>query len=214
VHAQPHSLYFPSRTKLQCTLQLRGQIHSPSFNSMPYVLCDRVGNGISFRKNSSEWFPLFRGRKCSFRGIPRFTEESIPRIETEENVMKKIRLTKNPAPANKIDSMFLSETPNVIPSIFLLCGTVRNGIPRVFSSAEWFRTEFREFASIFVPWYRIPSIFLLCGMVRNGMPRVFCSPEQPEFRRSKPIVPSIRLPRNNFFVGNCKPYSVVSPDIG
>ncbi len=29
VHAHPLSLYWPSRTKLQCTLQLRGQIHSP-----------------------------------------------------------------------------------------------------------------------------------------------------------------------------------------
>jgi hypothetical protein len=26
-----------------------------------------------------------------------------------------------------------------------------------FSSAEWFGTEFRDFASILVPWYRIPS---------------------------------------------------------
>jgi hypothetical protein len=61
----------------------------------------------------------------------------------------------------------------------------------VFFSAEWFRTEFREFASIFVPWYRISSIFILCGTVRNGIPRVFCSAEQPEFRQDKPIVPSI-----------------------
>ncbi len=40
-----------------------------------------------------------------------------------------------------------------------------------FSSAEWFRKEFREFASIFVPWYWIPSIFLPCRMVRNGIPQ-------------------------------------------
>jgi hypothetical protein len=31
VHAHPLSLHLPSRTKLQCTLQLRGQIHSPYF---------------------------------------------------------------------------------------------------------------------------------------------------------------------------------------
>jgi hypothetical protein len=30
-HAHPLSLYLPSRTKLRCTLQLRGQIHSPYF---------------------------------------------------------------------------------------------------------------------------------------------------------------------------------------
>ncbi len=34
MHAHPLSLYLPSRTKLQCTLQLRGQIHSPYF-----ILC-------------------------------------------------------------------------------------------------------------------------------------------------------------------------------
>ncbi len=33
--AHPLSLYLPSRTKLQCTLQLRGQIHSPYFIYIP-----------------------------------------------------------------------------------------------------------------------------------------------------------------------------------
>ncbi len=55
----------------------------------------------------------------------------------------------------------------------------------VFSSVEGVRTEFREFASIFVPQYRIPSIFLLCRMVRNGISRFFCAMEQPEFRADK-----------------------------
>jgi len=35
MHAHPLSLYRPSRTKLYCTLQLRGQIHSPYFYSTP-----------------------------------------------------------------------------------------------------------------------------------------------------------------------------------
>jgi hypothetical protein len=48
--------------------------------------------------------------------------------------------------------------------------------------------EFREFAFIFVPRYRIPSISLLCRKVWNRSPRVFCSAEQPEFRRNKSIV--------------------------
>jgi hypothetical protein len=60
----------------------------------------------------------------------------------------------------------------------------------VFSFAEWIRTKFREFASN-GPWYRIPSIFLLCRTVPNGILRIFCSAEQPEYRRNKPIVPSI-----------------------
>ncbi len=34
VDAHPLSLYLPSRTKLQCTLELRGQIHSSYFISI------------------------------------------------------------------------------------------------------------------------------------------------------------------------------------
>ncbi len=34
-NARPLSLNLPSRTKLWCTLQLRGQIHSPYFYSTP-----------------------------------------------------------------------------------------------------------------------------------------------------------------------------------
>ncbi len=46
VHTHPLSLYLPSRTKLWCMLQLRGQIHSPSFYSTHICtlcirLCDR-----------------------------------------------------------------------------------------------------------------------------------------------------------------------------
>jgi hypothetical protein len=96
----------------------------------------------------SEQLPLFRGRKCSFRSIPRFTEEPVQKLGTEGNGMKKISFTKNPAPANRIDSMF---------SEF--------GV--VASSAEWFGTEFQMFAYIFVPRNGIPSCFLFHGMVQN-----------------------------------------------
>ncbi len=57
--------------------------------------------------------------------------------------------------------------PRGIPRVcfyFLFYGTE---FRVVFSSAEWFITEFWEFDSIFVPQYRIPSIFLFFGMVRN-----------------------------------------------
>ncbi len=37
MHAHPLSLYLPSRTKLWCTLQLRGQIHIPLFLLYPYM---------------------------------------------------------------------------------------------------------------------------------------------------------------------------------
>jgi hypothetical protein len=112
---------------------------------------------------------------------------------------------------------------NGIPSIVLFCGTVRNGIPRVFCSAEWFRAEFREFASILVAWYRIPSILLLCGMVRNGIPRVLCYAEHPEFRRNKPVYSVFReilffcqklptLVSANEFVQLCTSYVTWSPN--
>ncbi len=42
-----------------------------------------------------------------------------------------------------------------------------------FSSAEWFGTEFRQFASIFFPRNRIPSCFLFHSRVRKGILRVF-----------------------------------------
>ncbi len=75
-----------------------------------------------------------------------------------------------------------------------------------FSSAEWFRMEFLEFASTFVPRYGFPSIFLFRGMVRNVIPRDFCSAEQPEFRRNKPFVTSIPYSEELFLVRNSQPY--------
>jgi hypothetical protein len=123
------------------------------------------------------------------------------------NDMKKIGFTKNPALANIIDSVFSSET----------C----------------FGTEFREFASIFVPRNGIPSWFLFRGLVQNGIPRVsflflfhgtefitfFSSVEYfgTEFREfsvprnsrnsagTSQLFCLFSLPRNNFFVGSCQP---------
>ncbi len=37
VYAHPLSLYLPSHTKLQCTYQLRGHIHTPSISSLFYM---------------------------------------------------------------------------------------------------------------------------------------------------------------------------------
>jgi hypothetical protein len=127
---------------------------------------------------------------------PRFMKESVLRLGTEEKSCSskenRQQVFVRDMLQNGILRVCFSFFPrNGIPSIFLLCRTAWNRILRVFCSAEWFRTKFREFASIFVPWYRIPSILLLCGMVRNRIPRVFCSSEQPEFRRNKLIVPSI-----------------------
>jgi hypothetical protein len=50
----------------------------------------QVGLGTEFRSKKfrgiySERFPLFRGRKCSFRGIPSSAEGPIPKLGTERN---------------------------------------------------------------------------------------------------------------------------------
>ncbi len=42
----------------------------------------------------------------------------------------------------------------------------------LFSSAEWFGTEFREFSSILGPRNGIPSFFLFRLRVRKGIPRI------------------------------------------
>ncbi len=108
-------------------------------------------------------------------------------------------------PRNGIPSCFFFRrmVRNGIPSdCFYFCSTERNSELFLFCR-EWFRTEFREFASIFVPRYRVPSIFLLCGMVRNGIPRVlFCG--------TAGILPEqnyclCRLLRNKFLVRYCQP---------
>ncbi len=138
---------------------------------------------------------------------------------------KKISLTKNPAPTNRIDIVFSSETcfgtkfrevgnqqqpqvaANFVPrngirsNLRLLLILFRGTEFRVgFSSAEWFGTEFQVLAFFFVPRYRILNIFLLCGVVQKGIPRVSCSAEQSEFRRNKPIVPSIPSSEEYFFL--------------
>ncbi len=72
--------------------------------------------------------------------------------------MKKISFTKNPVPANRIDSMFLSET----------C----------------FGMELREFASIFVPWYRTPRFFSSAERFRTEFPE-FSVPRNGSERNSE-----------------------------
>jgi hypothetical protein len=70
---------------------------------------------------------------------------------------KKISFTKNTAPNS--ESLIYFFLQNGIPSIFQNCGTVRNRILRVFCSAEWFRTEFREIASILFHGTEFRAIF-------------------------------------------------------
>jgi hypothetical protein len=109
-------------------------------------------------------------------------EESIPQLGTERNDMKRIGYTKNPASANRIGNVFLSQICfGKGFREFASFSVPQNGIPSWSSSAEWFGTEFREFGYIFIPRYTILSFFLLCGIIWNGIPRVFYSTEQLEF---------------------------------
>ncbi len=111
-----------------------------------------------FRGIDSEWFPLFRGRKRSFRGIPRF--KSIPKLGTERNDMKKLVLQKN----------LLQQT------VLTACLLPRHASER---NSERFAISQQppQVATNFVPRKGIPSYFLFRGMVWNRVPRVcfyFC----------------------------------------
>ncbi len=58
--AHPLSLYLPSRTKLWCTLQLRGQVNNPPISTLPlYVLCGGDRSNIRRKKFSFFLFSVF-----------------------------------------------------------------------------------------------------------------------------------------------------------
>jgi hypothetical protein len=110
-----------------------------------------------FRGIDSERFPLFRGRKCSFPDIPSSAEEPIPKLGTERNgteFREKMKFYGTCTASLHSDGLYIL-------------------LWVVLSSTEWFGTEFREFASIFVPQNGIPSCFLFLWRVRKGVPRVF-----------------------------------------
>jgi hypothetical protein len=85
----------------------------------------------------------------------------------EENGMKKISLTENPAPANRIDSMFLSGTEfREFALLFFFHGT---DFRAFFSSAERFGTEFQEFSVPQMAQNRIPRVcYFFCSMVQHS----------------------------------------------
>ncbi len=97
-------------------------------------------------RNDSEQFPLFRGRKCSFQGIPRF--------------YKTVKITYTELRACFSSTKCFVTKFRKFATIFVL----RNGIQSVLSSAEWFRMESWKFVAFFVPLYGIPSIFLFRRM--------------------------------------------------
>jgi hypothetical protein len=117
-----NSLKLPSPTKLAQLghfppASQAGRLAGPVFLCTVYVFSlgyrwDWQWNFVpkKFCGVDSEQLPFFCGRKCSLRGIPKFTEKFIPKHGTEGNSMTKTSFTKNPAPANRIDSTFSSET--------------------------------------------------------------------------------------------------------
>ena len=96
--------------------------------------CQKVAlsHRILFRKNFrgiySERFPFFPGSKCSFRGIPRFTEVSITKLGREWNYMKKLELQKILLQQTELRACFRARTfGSGIPRVcFYFCSTERN----------------------------------------------------------------------------------------
>ncbi len=100
-------MYKQTRESVQsCTVRrkaLPGQQGSYSIEASVPVLKEimlpmsgngsRVGNGISFRKNSAEQtrnvFRYSAEENAHSEGIPKFTEEPIPKLGTERNYAKK-----------------------------------------------------------------------------------------------------------------------------
>ncbi len=82
----------------------------------------------------------------------------------------------------------------------------RNGNRAVFSSADGFGTELWEFASILVPRNVILSCFLFRGRVRNGIPRFSVPRNNQNSVGNNHLFRLFSLPRNYFFVGNFQPY--------
>jgi hypothetical protein len=71
VHTHPLSVYLPPRTKLWCTLQLRGKIHSPYLYSIPIctsTLCNTRGHVILKQTTHSVWGHYWYGRGGNGRG--------------------------------------------------------------------------------------------------------------------------------------------------
>jgi len=177
---------------LQCG-RSRMFIPFPGSDFLPSQITDRVGNGISFRKNSAE------KTRNDFRYS---AEESIhseafrvPRKSqfrsSERNGMER-NFAKNEVLRNLHSFSGHSDGLYILLWLF-------------FSSAEWFGTEFREFASILVPRNGIPSYFLFRGRVRNGIPRFSVPRNNRNSVGNNHLFRLFRLPRNKFFVGNSQP---------
>ncbi len=188
----------------------------------------RVGNRIVPKKIrgidlDSERFPLFRGRKCSIRGLGKSNFQSSVGTELHEKNL----FYENPALASRFESVFCFPPRNASArnSESLFFSTKRNS-ELFFSSAEWFGREFQVFASIFVPrngiLFRTSESLLLFLFHSTEFREFFSSTERfvTEFRefsvsRKSPnsagtnqLFRLFSLARNNFF---CRKLPILTP---
>ncbi len=152
-------------------------------------------------------------RHSEFRG----RDNSEARNGTERNgIPRKNEVLRNSHRTASMITLTLNTIIEILGclSCFLFRWRIRKGILRVFfyfcihgkefrvvfSSAEVFGREFREFASIFVQRNGIPNCFLFRGRVRNGIPRFSVPRNSRNSVGNNHLFRLFRLPRNNFFV--------------
>ncbi len=76
----------------------------------------------------------------------------------------------------------------------------------VFSSAEWFRTEFREFASILFHGTEFRAFFFSAERFGTEFWEFSAPRNSQNSAGTNQLIRLFRLPRNYFFVGNCQLY--------
>jgi hypothetical protein len=117
----------------------------------------RVGNGISLRKSSAEYT----------RNLSVILQKKVLILRHSEVHGRDNSEAQNGMEWKYAEEFVLTDNQNNLSKQFVHTSKV----------VKCFRTEFREFASIFVPHNEIPSCFLFHGMVQNEISRVsfyFC----------------------------------------
>ncbi len=131
-------------------------------------------------------------QKKVLRGIPRFTEESIPKLGTKQNDTKKICLKKSSPCKQNLQRVFIRDMlrNKILRVCYYFCFKERNAelVSLPLNGLE------QNSKCLLLFFFRGPEfrvVFSSEEWVQNRIPRVSCLAEQPEFRQNKPIVPSI-----------------------
>ncbi len=168
----------------------RGDFKKIQNPRVPHVGLRTEFRSVKIPRNRLGWFPLFRGRKCSFRGIPNSAEEPIPKLGTEQNgteFREKIKfygtrtarplwllwhrtlLLKFWAAEFCVEQVSLPRNCSERNSNSLLLYFFHGTEFRVvFSSAEGFGREFWEYSSIFVSTEGNSELFSLLLKCSEG----------------------------------------------